>query len=137
MQKYFSSLSARNKLKRTSAGSTSVKQPPQLSLHRVSKPNPISSQLGEYPHNCRGQLCSLELGLQSCYYLETPLKSKKVFALTLGKVYNSTQIANTRTVNLTSSVPTELMVSGEDYLEEDLFLSLYLPISQATLAAET
>ena len=53
MQKYFSSLSARNKLKkRTSAGSTSVKQPPQLSLHRVSKPKPISSQLGEYPHNC-------------------------------------------------------------------------------------
>ena len=29
------------------------------------------------------------------------------------------------------------MVSREDYLEEDLLLSLYLPISEATLAAET
>lgn len=48
---------------------------------------------------------------ECCYYLETPLKSKEVFALTLGKVYNSTQTANTRIVNLTSSVPTELMVS--------------------------
>lgn len=48
---------------------------------------------------------------ECCYYLETPLQSKKVLALTLGKVYNTTQIANTRTVNLTSSVPTELTVS--------------------------
>lgn len=31
-----------------------------------------------------------------CHYLKIPLKSKKVFALTSGKVYNSMEIANSR-----------------------------------------
>lgn len=37
---------------RTPAVSTSVDQPPLLSLHRSSKPNPISSQLGKYSTHC-------------------------------------------------------------------------------------